>query len=62
MAAAASPERLSVADTGLLVIDVQEKLLPEMHEPELFSLVRADRGPCPGVLWLVAHVRYHVGV
>jgi nicotinamidase-related amidase len=34
MAAASSPERLSVADTGLLVIDVQEKLLPKIHEPE----------------------------
>jgi nicotinamidase-related amidase len=34
MAAETSPERLSVADTGLLVIDVQEKLLPKIHEPE----------------------------
>ncbi|HLW66854.1 MAG TPA: hydrolase [Gemmataceae bacterium] len=34
MAAALSPERLSVADTGLLVIDVQEKLLPKIDEPE----------------------------
>jgi len=31
---AASPERLAIADTGLLVIDVQEKLLPKIHEPE----------------------------
>ena len=34
MAAASSPERLSVADTGLLVIDVQEKLLPKIQQPE----------------------------